>query len=126
MVVAQCCITLLLDSLNVMYVTACDQSTLLSMLCPMIMSVGFCGFVWDGMSVVYAGSNRERPASMMCNMSASCPEYARQDSDEYIHACAHDMWGVGYLLLRVLCNLAPWSFDETGSAEETMAITCLP
>ena len=76
------------------------------------------------MRVVYAGPNRERPASMMCNMSASCPEVARQDPDEYMDACAHDMWGVGYLFLRVLCNLAPWSFDETGSAEETRAITC--
>jgi hypothetical protein len=107
-----------------MYAAACDQGTLLSMLCPIIMSAAFWGFVWDELSFAYAGPNREWPASIMCNISASCPEYARQDPEEYMDACAHDMWGVGYLLLRVLGNFAPWSFNATGSAEGTRAIIC--
>ncbi|DBA90274.1 TPA: hypothetical protein ACH3X1_003564 [Trebouxia sp. C0004] len=70
------------------------------------------------------GPNCERHASMMCNLAASCPEVTRQHPEEYIDACAHDMWVVGYLLLRVLGNLAPWSFNATGSAQETRAIIC--
>ena len=107
-----------------MYAAAYDQGTLLCMLCPMIMSAAFWGFVWDELSFAYAGPNREWPASIMCNISASCPEYACQDPEEYVDACAHDMWGVGYLLLRVLGNFAPWSFNATGSAEGTRAIIC--
>ena len=107
-----------------MYAAACNQGTLLSMLCPMIMSAAFWGFVWDELSFAYAGPNREWPASIMCNISASCPEYARQDPEEYVDACAHDMWGVGYLLLRVLGNLTPWSLNATASAEEKLAIIC--
>ena len=107
---------LLLDSLNAMYAADCDQGTLSSMLCPMIMSAAFWGFVWDEATVLDAGPNCGRPASMMCNPSASCPEYSRQDPDEYMDTCAHDMWGVGYLWLRVLGNLTPWSLNATASA----------
>ena len=75
-------------------------------------------------TVVDAGPNCGRPASMMCNPSASCPEYTRQEPDKYMDTCAHDMWGVGYLSLRVLGNLTPWSLNATASAEEKLAIIC--
>ena len=49
-----------------MYAAAYDQGTLLCMLCPMIMSAAFWGFVWDEPAVLYAGPNREYDAQHSC------------------------------------------------------------
>lgn len=60
---------------------------------------------------------------MVHNWDASCPELMRADPSEYMDACAHDMWGVGCMLLRVLCNIAPWSV-RTGCDQQDRATLC--
>ena len=73
--------------------------------------------------LVGAGPNRARPPSMVHNWDASCPELMCADPSECMDACAHDMWGVGRMLLRVLCNIAPWSV-RTGCDQQDRATLC--
>ena len=67
-------------------------------------------------SIPYAGPLKFVPMTFGKNYLHSCPELVRQKPCEMLDCCAHDMWGAGYLMHRVLTNTSPWWFPSCGSA----------
>ena len=59
-------------------------------------------------SMPSAGPNSGRPANLTGTTAFNSPEYARQDPDEHLDACAQDTWAVGVLAVILFGGFMPF------------------